>query len=110
MAKAIKSLILLASKMVGATGIEPVAPTMGSKGDRQDVLRVWASTGFHPASPGPALMSATGSMTGLPAGSLRTLLTIDVSEPVAASLGRSTIRRERRPYAVSSWGLIGSVG
>jgi hypothetical protein len=31
-------------------------------------------------------------------------------EPVAASLGRSTIRRERRPYAVPSWGLVRSVG
>jgi hypothetical protein len=49
-------------------------------------------------------------LAGLPAGSLRTLLTSDVGEPIAASLGRSTIRRERRPYAVSSWGLIRSVG
>ena len=49
---------------------------MGSKGERQDVLRMWASTGFHPASPGPAMARATGSLTGLPAGSLRTLLTI----------------------------------
>jgi hypothetical protein len=29
------------------------------------VLRVWASTGFHPASPGPAIAPAIGSTTGL---------------------------------------------
>jgi hypothetical protein len=55
------------------------------------VLRVWASTGFHPASPGPVLAQATHSITGL---HLRTLLTIDVGELVAASLGRSTVRRQ----------------
>jgi hypothetical protein len=49
------------------------------RGIARMVLRVWASTGFHPASPGPALMSAIGSMTGLPAGSLRTLLTYGVT-------------------------------
>ena len=43
------------------------------------VLRVWASTGFHPASPGPAMARATHSITGLPAGSLRTLLTSGVT-------------------------------
>jgi hypothetical protein len=36
------------------------------------LLRMWASTGFHPASPGPAVIQATHSLTGL---HLRTLLT-----------------------------------
>jgi hypothetical protein len=70
---------------------------MGSKGDRQDGLRVWASTGFHPASPGPAVTPAIHSLTGL---HLRTLLTIRRDEPVAASLGRSTVRRRRWSCAV----------
>ena len=47
------------------------------------VLRVWASTGFHPASPGPAMAPATRSITGLPAGSLRTLLPIRRDEPLS---------------------------
>ena len=83
---------------------------MGSKGDRQDVLRVWTSTGFHPASPGPAVTPAIHSLTGLPAGSLRTLLTIRRDEPVAASLGRSTVRHRCRSCAVPSQNLIRSVG
>ena len=43
------------------------------------VLRVWASTGFHPASPGPAVFQMRHSLAGLPAGSLRTLLTSGVT-------------------------------
>jgi hypothetical protein len=70
---------------------------MGSKGDRQDILRVWASTGFHPASPGPAMIQATYFLTGL---HLRTLLTIRRDEPVAASMGRSMVRRWRRSRTV----------
>ena len=73
-------------------------------------LRVWASTGFHPASPGPALAPTTHLITGLPAGSLRTLLTIRRDEPVAASLGRSTVRRRRRSCAVPFWNLMQSAG
>ena len=42
------------------------------------ILRVSASTGFHPASPGPAVIQMRHSLTGLPAGSLRTLLTSSV--------------------------------
>jgi hypothetical protein len=42
----------------------------------KNVLRVWASTGFHPSSPGPAPASAPHSPARLPTGSLRTLLTI----------------------------------
>jgi hypothetical protein len=64
-------------------------------------LRVWASTGFHPASPGPAPMSAIGSMTGLPAGSLRTLLTSGVTN-------RSRPRWTAQPFTTDAghqaWG------
>jgi hypothetical protein len=63
------------------------------------VLRVWASTGFHPASPGPAVPPATRSLTGL---HLRTLLTIRRDEPVAASLGRSTVQRRCQSSGLKS--------
>jgi len=62
-------------------------------------LRMWASTGFNPASPGPAPMLAVGSMAGL---HLRILLTIDVGEPVAASLGRSMVRCWRQSSGLKS--------
>jgi hypothetical protein len=65
-------------------------------------LRMWASTGFHPASPGPAVFQMRHSLAGLPAGSLRTLLTSDVGEPVAASLGRSAVQRRYRSSGLGS--------
>ena len=68
------------------------SPSMGSKGERQDGL---AGVGVNRVPPGfarPRVMPAIHSLTGLPAGSLRTLLTTDVGEPVAASLGRSPVR------------------
>jgi hypothetical protein len=74
---------------------------MGSKGDWQDVLRVWASTGFHLASPGPAVMQVIHCLTGLPAGSLRTLLTSGVTN-------RSRPRWAARPFTADAghqaWG------
>ena len=84
----------------------PLAGGRPLRWDRRGIgrmsLLVWASTGFHPASPGPA-PAADGPFDGrAAAGPLRTLLTIDLGEPVAASMSRSTARRRRRSSGLGS--------
>jgi hypothetical protein len=73
---------------------------MGSKGDRQDGL---AGVGVNRVPPGfarPRVDVGDRLDDRAAAGSLRTLLTIRRDEPVAASLGRSTVRRRRWSCAV----------
>jgi len=62
------------------------SPSMGSKGIGRMVLRVWASTGFHPASPGPAMALTPNSWPGC---SRVPVNPVDDrrNEPVAASAG-----------------------
>ena len=59
-----KSVKPMAARLAPSSTRRGASPSMGSKGDRQDVLRVRASTGFHPASPGPAMAQATRSWPG----------------------------------------------
>jgi hypothetical protein len=75
---------------------------MGSKGDRQDGL---AGVGVNRVPPGFArLRTDAGSLLDgrAAAGSLRTLLTIRRDEPVAASLGRSTVQRRCQSSSLKS--------
>jgi hypothetical protein len=63
-----KSVEPMAARLAPSSTRRGASPSMGSKGDRQDVLRVWASTGFHPASPGSAVIQMRHSLTGLQPG------------------------------------------
>jgi hypothetical protein len=96
------------ARLSGKVPSPGASPSMGSKRDRQDVLRMRASAGFHPASPGrdasdPLLDRAASRVPANP---------VDVrrDEPVAASLGRSTVQRRRRFCVVPFWNLTQSSG
>ena len=85
------------------------SPSMGSKGERQDGL---AGVGVNRVPPGFA-RPRDGASDPLLAGLQRVPANpVDVrrDEPVAASLGRSTVRRRRRSCAVPFWDLMQSAG